>query len=113
MDSEKTEEQQTCQEKCQKQNVDLYMTFADLTKAAGTVSREEIMAKFGCPAKFIMQQFHDCMLARVQNDGEFSDTFPVTNGVKQGCVPASIQFSVTFSDILRDAFQDGDNSIPV
>ena len=28
------------QEKCQKQNVDLYMTFVDLTKAFETVSRE-------------------------------------------------------------------------
>ena len=62
------------QEKCQEQNVDLYMTFVDLTKAFDTVSREglwKIMAKFGCPAKFIamVRQFHDGMLARVQNDG--------------------------------------------
>ena len=44
------------QEKCQEQNVDLYMTFVDLTKAFDTVSREglwKIIAKFGCPAKFI------------------------------------------------------------
>ena len=64
------------------------MTFVDLTKAFDTVSREglwKIMAKFGCPAKFIamVRQFHDGMLARVQNDGEFSDPFPVTNGVKR------------------------------
>ena len=79
------------QEKCQEQSVDLYMTFVDLTKAFDTVSREglwTIMAKFGCPAKFIavVRQFHDDMLARVQNDGKFTDPFPVTNGVKQGCV---------------------------
>ena len=104
-------------EKCQEQNVDLYMTFVDLTKAFDTVSREglwKIMAKFGCPAKFIamVRQFHDCMLARVQNDGEFSDSFPVTNGVKQGCVLASTLFSMMFSAMLTDAFQDGDNGIP-
>ena len=28
------------QEKCQEQNVDLYMTFVDLTKAFDTVSRD-------------------------------------------------------------------------
>ena len=72
------------QEKCQEQHVDLYIV--DLTKACDTVSREglrKIMAKFGCPAKFIamVRQFHDGMLARIQNDGEFSDPFPVTNGV--------------------------------
>ena len=106
------------QEKCQEQNVDLYMTFVDLTKAFDTVTREglwKIMAKFGCPAKFIamVRQFHDGMLARVQNDGEFSDPFPVTNGVKQGCVLASTLFSMMFSAMLTDAFQDGDNGIPI
>ena len=77
------------------------MTFVDHIKAFDTVSREglwKIMAKFGCPAKFIatVRQFHDGMLARVQNDGEFSDPFPVTNGVKQGCVLAPTMFSRCF-----------------
>ena len=37
------------------------------------------MAKFGCPPKFIamVQQFHNGILAQVQNDGEFCDPFPV------------------------------------
>ena len=106
------------QEKCQEQNVDLYMTFVDLTKAFDTVSREglwKLMAKFGCPAKFIamVQQFHDGMLARVQTAGEFSNPFPVTNGIKQGCVLASTLFSMMFSVMLTDAFQDGDKGIPI
>ena len=106
------------QEKCQEQNVDLCMTFVDLTKAFDTVIREglwKIMAKFGYPAKFIamVRQFHDGMLARVQNDGEFSDPFPVTNGVKQGCVLSSTLFSMMFSAMLTDAFQDVDNGIPI
>ena len=44
------------QEKCQEQNVDLYMTFVDLTKAFDTASRDglwKIMAKFGCPPRYI------------------------------------------------------------
>ena len=61
----------------------------------------------------MVRQFHDGMLARVQNDGEFSDPFPVTNGVKQGCVLASTLFSMMFSAMLTDAFQDGDNGIPI
>ena len=105
-------------EKCQEQNVDLYMTFVDFTKAFDTVSREGLwksMAKFGCPAKFIamVRQFHDGMLARVQNDGEFSDPFPVANGVKQGCILASTLFSMMFSAMLTVVSQDGDNGIPV
>ena len=102
------------QEKCQEQNMDLYMTFVDLTKAFDTASREglwKIMAKFGCPTKFIatVRQFHNGMLAWVQNDGEFSDPFPVTNGVRQGCVLAPTLFSMMFSAMLTAAFQDGDN----
>ena len=64
------------QEKCQEQNVDLYMTFVDLSKALDTVSREGLwksMAKFGCPAKFIavVRQFHDGVFARVQKMASF------------------------------------------
>ena len=64
-------------------------------------------------------QFHDGMLASIQNDGELSDPFPVTdlfpvkNGVKQGCVLALTLFSMMFSAMLTDAFQDGDNGIPI
>ena len=91
---------QQLQEKCQEQNVDLYMTFVDLTKAFNTVSREglwKIMVKFGCPAKFIamVRQFHDGMLARAQNDGEFSDLFPVTNRVK---------LCISFNTVQHDVF---------
>ena len=89
------------------------MTF---TKAFDTVGREglrKIMAKFGCPAEFIamVRQFHDGMLARVQNDGEFSDPFPVKNEVQQGCALTSTLFSMIFSTMLTDAFQDGENGI--
>ena len=66
-----------------------------------------------CQIHSMGQQFHDGMLARVQNDGEFSDPFPVTNGVKQGYVLASTLSSMMFSAMLTDAFRDGDNSIPI
>ena len=72
------------------------------------------MAKLGCPAKFkaMVRQFHDGMLPRVQNDGEFSDPFPVTNGVKQGYILVSALFSMMFSAMHTDAFQDDDHGIP-
>ena len=37
----------------------------------------------------------------------------MTNGVKQGCVLASTLFSMMFSAMLTDAFQDGGNGIPI
>ena len=104
------------QEKCQEQNVDLYMTLVDLTKAFDTVSRDGLwktMAKFGCPPRLAMvRQFHDGMQARVQNDGEFSEPFEV-NGVKQGSVMAPTLFSMMFSAMLMNAFQDSDTGFPI
>ena len=106
------------QEKCQEQNVDLFMTFVDLTKAFDTVSRDglwKIMAKFGCPPRYIamVRQLHDGVQARVQNDGEYSEPFPVTKEVKQGCVMAPKLFSMMFSAMLTDAFQDVDAGFPI
>ena len=61
------------QEKCQEHNIDLYMTFVDLTKAFDTFSRDglwKIMAKFGCPTRFIAMvwQFNDDMQAEAEGE---------------------------------------------
>ena len=49
----------------------------------------------------------------MQNDGEFSEPFEVTNGVKQGCVLAPTLFSMMFSAMLMGAFQDSDTGFPI
>ncbi|KAJ1091846.1 hypothetical protein NDU88_004961 [Pleurodeles waltl] len=62
----------------------------------------------------MVHQFHDGMLARVINDGDSSDAFSVTNGVKPGCVLAPTLFSMTFSAMLSDAFcNDKETSIKI
>lgn len=106
------------QEKCQEQNSDLYSTYVDLTKAFDTVSREglwRIMAKYVCPTKFItiVRQLHDGMQARVQDGGESSKPFSVSNGVKQGCVLAPTLFSLMYSAMLTDAFDGTDTKIGI
>ena len=65
------------------------------------------------PVIGMVRQFHDGIQARVQNDGEFSEPFEETNGVKQACVMASTLFSVMFSAMLMDAFQDSDTGFPI
>ena len=61
------------------------------------------------PLKFIAmaQQFHVGTNARVLDNGEFSQPFPVTNGVKQDCVLAPTLFSMMFPAMLTDALRDG------
>ena len=95
------------QEKCQEQYDDLIITFIDitfidLTKAFDTVYREglwQIMEKFGCPRKFtaLVHQLHDGMKATVLDNGDTSDSFPVTNGVKQSFVIAPTLSAVWYS----------------
>ena len=81
------------QEKCQEQYDDFFITFIDLTKTFDTVCRDGlrlIMEKFDCPRTFnaLVRQLHDGMRATVLDKGDTSDSFPVTNGLKQGCVLA-------------------------
>nr|VZI28741.1 unnamed protein product [Spirometra erinaceieuropaei] len=88
------------QEKCQEMRTHLYSTFVDLTKAFDTVNREglwRIMQKFGCPERFtqMVRQLHDCMMARVTDNGAVSEAFAVTNGV-----------NLMFSAMLMDAYRD-------
>ena len=66
-----------CSEKCQEQNSDLFVTFADLTKAFDTVSRDGLWKtkeKFCCPSKFIttVRQFHEGMMVKVLDMTETS-----------------------------------------
>ena len=101
------------QDKCQEQNMDLYSAYVNLTKAFDTVSKEglwRIIAKYGCPPEFItiVCLLHDGMMARVQDDGNSSKPFLVSNGVKQGCVLAPMLFSLMFFAMMTDAFINTD-----
>ena len=68
---------------------------------------EEVWRKYGCPEKFttMIESLHTGMMANVSVGGEVSESFSVTNGVKQGCVvvpcssPSSYQrFSTRLSE---------------
>ena len=98
-------------EKCREQNMALYATFIDLTKAFDTVNREglwNILERLGCPSNFltIIKQLHEGQLGQVKLAGALSDTFHISNGVKQGCIHASTFFSIFFSMMLCEAKED-------
>ena len=97
------------QEKCNEQNVPLYIAFIDLTKAFDLVSREGLFAillKIGCPPNLfnIVKSFHTNTRATIQYDGSISDSFEIKSGVKQGCVLAPTLFGIFFSMLLKRAF---------
>ena len=49
----------------------------------------------------------------MQNVGELSAPFEVKNWVKQSCVMALTLFSMMFSAMFMDAFQDSDTCFPI
>ena len=99
------------QEKCIEQDRPLYMVFVDFSKAFDTVGRTglwQLLKKYGCPKKFttMIEALHTGMMATVNVGGEVSESFRVTNGVKQGCVLAPTLFSIFLSAMLDNAFRD-------
>ena len=99
------------QEKCFEQDRPLYMVFVDLSKAFDTVGRTELWQvprKYGCPDKFttMIDVLHAGKMANVNVGGEVSESFSVTNGVKQGCVLAPTLFSIFLPAMLDEAFRD-------
>ena len=99
------------QEKCIEQDRPLYVVFVDFSKAFDTVGRTglwQLLRKYGCPDKFttVIEAQHTGMMANVTIGGDVSESFSVTNGVKQGCVLVSALFSFFLSAMLDEAFRD-------
>ena len=96
------------QEKCREQNMGLYAAFVDLTKAFDTVSHDglwKILARLGCAPQFftILRQVHEGQQGQVKHNGSLSGSFPISNGIKQGCILALTLFSIFFSIMLPEA----------
>ena len=97
------------QEKCIEQDRPLYMVFVDFSKAFDTVGRTrlwQLPRKYGCPEKFttLIEALHTGMMANVSVGGEVSESFSVTNGVKQGCILAPTPFSIFISAMLDETW---------
>ena len=98
-------------EKCTEQDRPLYMVFVDFSKAFDTVGRTglwQLLRTYGCPEKFttMIAALPTGRIANVSIRGEVSESFSVTNGVKQSCVlaprssPSSyLQCSMRLSEI--------------
>lgn len=93
-------------EKSREQHVDIYIAFIDLEKAFDTVHREtlwSIIQRLGCPKKMtrIIENLHKDNTARVISQYDLGPEFPVTCGVRQGCVLAPTLFIAFVNAVLH------------
>ena len=91
-------------QKCIEQNMPLFSVVIDLTKAFNRVNRKAlwtVLEHIGRPQKFVrmIQLFHDGMTGQVLSSGDegVTETFEISDGVKQDCVLAPVLFNVFFS----------------
>ena len=105
------------QELARRRRISLYMCFIDLQKAYDSVDREllwKVLARARVPEEMIavIHQFHDGMQAQVRmDDGELSDWFEVTQGLREGCVLPSLLFNNLFAaaiEVVLVRFSDDD-----
>ena len=63
-----------------------------------------MLARFGVPDKMltVIRQFHEGMRVRVRtDDGEHSEWFDVTQGLRQGCVLSPLLFNIFFAAVTH------------
>ena len=108
------------QEKAVEQHSGLHIAFIDLQKAFDTVNRDmlfQVLQRFGCPPKTlsIIRSLHDGMKVRVRTVDGVSEPFPVSMGVKQGCVLAPCLFNIylTAVSLLVRAELQPDDAVSV
>ncbi|CAH1277239.1 Hypp9517 [Branchiostoma lanceolatum] len=96
------------------EELDALPSLCETTKAITQMSSGKAPGLDGIPAEIYKSGGPALtMAAHVQDDGETSAAFPVINGAKQGCVPAPTLFSIVFTAMLTDAFQDREEGIGI
>ena len=95
------------QEKSQEQQQPAMFIFWDLKKAFDKVPRPAmwaVLARFGCPTDFItlVRSLHEGMVGRVYHQNTLSNPFPITGGLKQGCVLAPTCFSLYMAAMFNE-----------
>ena len=95
------------QQLARKKRIPLYICFIDLTKAYNSVDRTlpwTVLARFGVPQIMIsvIRQFPVGMQVYVRLDDRVcSRWFAVEQGLRQGCVLASLLFNIFFAAVIN------------
>ena len=78
----------------------------DYAKAFDSLDREvmwQLMRHYGIPEKFIniVRNTYTGMQSRVVHEGQLSDVFPITTGVRQGCLLSPFLFLLAVDWVMK------------
>lgn len=94
----------------------LYLNFVDFEKAFDSVHREslwKLLRLYGLPLKIIniIRILHEGFQCSVMVDKGQTEWFPVTSGLKQGCMLSPLLFLVAIDWVMRESTRDQNNGI--
>ena len=97
-------------------NTGLYMVFVDFEKAFDSIDREvlwKILRHYGIPEKIVkmIRVFYDGFQARVLHEGEMTESFSMSTGVRQWCLLSPLFFLVAQDWVSRQAFGNNKTGI--
>ena len=92
---------------CHKNNKRIYSCFIDLSKAFDTVPRDILLQKLqgvGIKGKVfnIIRGIYTNDKAYMKIDGKVTKSFPINQGVRQGCVLSPLLFNIFMAELAKD-----------
>lgn len=92
---------------CHKNNKRIYSCFIDLSKAFDTVPRDILLQKLqgvGIKGKVfnIIRGIYTNDKAYMKIDGKITKSFPINQGVRQGCVLSPLLFNIFMAELAKD-----------
>ena len=92
---------------CHKNNKKIYSCFIDLSKAFDTVPRDILLKKLqgvGIKGKVfnIIRGIYTNDTAYIKIDGKITKSFPINQGVRQGCVLSPLLFNIFMAELAKD-----------
>ncbi|XP_078580636.1 uncharacterized protein LOC144864435 [Branchiostoma floridae x Branchiostoma japonicum] len=97
-------------------NSQLYAVFVDYEKAFDSLDRTSlwnILAHYGIPPKIInmIKVFYNNFQAQVSHEGDLTEPFNMTTGVRQGCLLSPLLFITALDWVMRETTKDARTGI--
>ena len=103
-------------EQAQEFNSAIYTVFVDFQKAFDSLDREvlwQLMRHYGIPEKYIsiIKNTYTGMQSKIIHEGQLTEPFEITTGVRQGCLLSPLLFLLAIDWIMRQATINRRNGI--